>query len=198
MTHGVTVQDRFESAERIRLGGLAFWADVQAHLRAERGLLARDSLHLRDLRGGGGGRAGGGEDIPRVLWTPAARSGRFQVRPVVVSGGADQITVMVSTTATNTNALSATQLDPIPYDGNLILYTASTAADSTLSLKLADQLVVDARTIPQVSTTGIPRMSDDVGFAQAVINGVRAAVVLTIVTAGTIFMHATLQPSMSL
>lgn len=106
---------------------------------------------------------------------------------------ADQISVPFSISADNADVLSGTQLDPLPYDGELQIFIASSQADTLWSLKLADDLVVDNRPVPQ-RTNGIPQQSDDPGYAQEVINGVKAKIVVDIVTGATVTGIATLIP----
>lgn len=106
---------------------------------------------------------------------------------------ADQITVPFSITATNADILDGTQLDPIPFDGTLLIYLASTQGDSTFSLKLADELVQDARVVAQ-RTNGEPNESDDTGYSVDVINGIKARLAVTIVTAATVRGRVTLVP----
>jgi hypothetical protein len=97
---------------------------------------------------------------------------------------ADVIQVTVNGTATTADPLSATQLDPIPYDGTLEVYMASTQADTTLAIKIADELVQDARPLP-LRTSGMPNMSDDAGITQNVINGQKARLAIVVVTGAT-------------
>jgi hypothetical protein len=97
---------------------------------------------------------------------------------------ADVIQVFANGTATTADPLSGTQLDPMPYDGNLEIYAASTQADTTLAIKIADELVMDARPLP-LRTSGQPLMSDDPGITQDVLSGQKARLSVVVVTGAT-------------
>lgn len=108
---------------------------------------------------------------------------------------ADVIQVTVNGTATTADPLSGTQLDGMPFPGTLEFYFASTQADTTVSLKVQDELVQDARPMP-LRTNGQPNMSDDPGMSQFIDqSGVKVRLPVTVVTAATWNLIARLIPA---
>lgn len=95
-------------------------------------------------------------------------------------------------TADDANVLDGSQFDPIPYDGSLEVYAASTQNDTTLQVKIASEIMKDVAgtnggRIP-LRTNGMPVMSDDPGMIFPVGVGQRAILNLDIVTAATVVL----------
>lgn len=95
------------------------------------------------------------------------------------------IVVETSLSATNSDVLNGTDLDSIPTAGVLVIWAASTVADSTITITgPGSEPVVRNRPLP-LRANGMPSKLDDQPFSVGVIQGGHYVVDVTEVTAMT-------------
>jgi len=100
------------------------------------------------------------------------------------------IIVTSSLSATNNDVLNGTDLDSIPTAGVLVIWAASTVADSTITITgPGSEPVVRNRPLP-LRANGMPDKLSDQPFSVGVIQGGHYVVDITEVTAMTVTMIA--------
>jgi len=100
------------------------------------------------------------------------------------------IIVQLNLQASNTDALNGTDLDSIPGPGVLVLWAASTVADSTITVTGPGSEPVVRNQVVVLRANGIPDKSTDQPFAVGVIQGGHYVVDITEVTAMTLTLIA--------
>lgn len=93
-----------------------------------------------------------------------------------------QVTGIV--TADTANALSGSDLQSAPGPGSVILWAASSQADTRITLA-APPTVATRNVTPHLRTNGVPLVSDDSPVAMAVRGGEQIILFVDIVTAAT-------------
>lgn len=89
------------------------------------------------------------------------------------------------TTTTTNNALASTDLGSAPGAGVVLLWVASTQADSRITFA-APPRVASRNITPFIRTNGVPLVSDDSPVAVPVVGGEQIILQITVVTAATI------------
>lgn len=96
-------------------------------------------------------------------------------------------------TADNTDVLAQTELDQAPEGGSYEILAASSQNDTTISIELGGDEVVDTRNLPQ-RTNGVPEDDADRSFIIIASGGTRPVVAIDIVTAATVYVIITYVP----
>jgi len=103
------------------------------------------------------------------------------------------ISVWTLLAATIADFLAGTQLDQVPGPGTFEILGASTVGDSTITVVLAGQILIDGQPLP-LRSNGIPDASDDPIIAIQTPGGVRPIITITEVTAMSAMVQVTFVP----
>lgn len=95
----------------------------------------------------------------------------------------NQVTGIV--TADNNNALAGTDLQSAPGKGVILLWIASTQADTRITFSTPQQVACRNIT-PHLRTNGVPMVSDDSPVALPVVGGEQVTLFIDIVTGATV------------
>jgi len=104
------------------------------------------------------------------------------------------ISVWTLLTATVADFLAGSQLDQVPGAGTFQILGASTVGDSTITVLLAQETLIDAQPLP-LRANGVPLASDDPIIEIATSGGVRPIITVTEVTAMSAMIQVTFVPA---
>lgn len=95
--------------------------------------------------------------------------------------------------ATNTDVLAGTQLDQVPRPGVFRVWAASTVGDSTMSITLGQDTLINDVVLP-LRTNGVPDINSDVPVLVQSPGGVRPVIAVTEVSAMSAMIIVVFQP----
>ena len=104
------------------------------------------------------------------------------------------ITVNLDLPTDNNDVLNGSALDPIPYDGLLAIYLASSQRDGILTVGGPAASGGALRVNPVLRASGIPDINADIPYTLPVRQGQKVIVAYDEVTAGDAFFTAILTP----
>lgn len=96
--------------------------------------------------------------------------------------------------ATDLDVLAGTQLDQVPRPGVFRVWAASTVGDSTMSVTLGADTLINGQVLP-LRANGVPDIDADVPILVPSPGGVRPVVSVTEVTAMTAMVIVVFQPA---
>lgn len=95
--------------------------------------------------------------------------------------------------ATNTDVLAGTQLDQVPRPGMFRIWAASTVNDSTISVTLGQDTLINSVVLP-LRANGVPDIDSDVPIQVPSPGGVRPVISIVEVTAMSALIIVVFQP----
>lgn len=96
--------------------------------------------------------------------------------------------------ATNLDVLAGTQLDQVPGPGVFSIWAASTVNDSTMSVTLGADTLINAAPLP-LRVSGVPNLDEDVPVLVSSPGGVRPVISVTEVSAMSSYVIVVFKPA---